>query len=990
MAKRKPNKAQPEKKSVQKSSDEKPISPAVQNGAAQKAAPPPEITKAPAAQDQPDDEVPLTDGDWTTTENVYERIEEKKAEASRPVRTRVIQAPSRKDMPSEDIPEVQEETTDSTTHHHGPPVTAEEEQRRLAAESLLDRDLSSAKRKRTAEEEAEIKRWQDMQKREAERVAKLQANKEHREQLKQQAKEREEAARLRDKEEKPQGGSITHVSETGTVSHGTSKDSGNTADKLFNSGMKQLSAGRAIFIVIVFLGLSYLGLYIYTRHLNESFYNDLSQQLTGENRLVTEKSFPYTLPAGAALSLEQKKEIVLTPWLADTDKDGLTDDNELNLGTNPVIADTDEDGIPDGLEVTAGLDPLAVSTNGILPDGEIRGDEVLSSDNVTVEITGIPKPCMSTLEPVGNNSINGSPGLVCNAAEFYTDKDFKDAVISFRYPENIISMHGYNENALSVFRFDSENLEFLPVPSTLDTEQKTVSAHIKETGIYAAADTSVLMQEGKTQIFFLIDNSGSMYPEELCAGSEENDLEFKRLDLTLNLIDMFGDTAYYGAGEFSGGYTNIVPISNDTEKVKQKIDAIRTRTNNNFTGTEISNAMEHAIKEFGSINNADKNYIVLLTDGMNTTSNPARDGSVIAAAQTSGITVFTIGLGKDVDSDYLYNIATQTNGQFFQATNADALENIYKKIENFMYFNQITLEEESGRKGYIIADSGFNVTRDGIGYNNFRSDFAPNGADPGIAGLIDDYFTGKLAVSAEGYTTKDGIQVPGYDISGIAELADGKVDLHSVSVGVLDRYNQYLAIKKKWGFTKVNYAGTLPYTESTRQFIDQAGLKVATSAFDFKPPVETDTEIFLKHITFNDIKSFSRYESVLIDSTLCTGNDAQIMNMIRWYYYLPYSDKCDIYDFGYQGDMAFDSLVTELTTGKPAMLIYNGSALNAVRLTKDTSDPNLYVLDTYDSNSPERSTKIELRRTPLYHTSSSYQYAASKNGQEAPLLIVVS
>lgn len=46
------------------------------------------------------------------------------------------------------------------------------------------------------------------------------------------------------------------------------------------------------------------------------------------------------------------------PHLADTDNDGLTDGREVALGTNPLLWDTDGDGVSDGLEVEKGTDPL--------------------------------------------------------------------------------------------------------------------------------------------------------------------------------------------------------------------------------------------------------------------------------------------------------------------------------------------------------------------------------------------------------------------------------------------------------------------------------------------------------------------------------------------------------------------------------------------------------------------------------------------------------
>ncbi len=52
----------------------------------------------------------------------------------------------------------------------------------------------------------------------------------------------------------------------------------------------------------------------------------------------------------------------------DSDNDGLTDCEELLLGTDPYNADTDGDGIPDGLEVRMGLNPLDGTDGNLDPD----------------------------------------------------------------------------------------------------------------------------------------------------------------------------------------------------------------------------------------------------------------------------------------------------------------------------------------------------------------------------------------------------------------------------------------------------------------------------------------------------------------------------------------------------------------------------------------------------------------------------------------------
>jgi hypothetical protein len=61
--------------------------------------------------------------------------------------------------------------------------------------------------------------------------------------------------------------------------------------------------------------------------------------------------------------LKDTQRVVITIYSSgDTDGDGLTDEEEIALGTNPFMADTDGDGYDDGEEVDAGTDPLSESS----------------------------------------------------------------------------------------------------------------------------------------------------------------------------------------------------------------------------------------------------------------------------------------------------------------------------------------------------------------------------------------------------------------------------------------------------------------------------------------------------------------------------------------------------------------------------------------------------------------------------------------------------
>lgn len=80
---------------------------------------------------------------------------------------------------------------------------------------------------------------------------------------------------------------------------------------------------------------------------------------------------PVNLPAcveldddGDGLTNNEEAELGTLPNEADSDADGLADGDELQLETEPLNPDTDGDGLADGAEYAAGLSPLLADTDG--------------------------------------------------------------------------------------------------------------------------------------------------------------------------------------------------------------------------------------------------------------------------------------------------------------------------------------------------------------------------------------------------------------------------------------------------------------------------------------------------------------------------------------------------------------------------------------------------------------------------------------------------
>lgn len=74
----------------------------------------------------------------------------------------------------------------------------------------------------------------------------------------------------------------------------------------------------------------------------------------------------------SCLKLVDKLNTVVPDVPADSDKDGLSDENEAKMGTNPSKSDTDGDGHSDGQEVAGGYNPCGGGRD--LSDAKIKND----------------------------------------------------------------------------------------------------------------------------------------------------------------------------------------------------------------------------------------------------------------------------------------------------------------------------------------------------------------------------------------------------------------------------------------------------------------------------------------------------------------------------------------------------------------------------------------------------------------------------------------
>lgn len=140
-----------------------------------------------------------------------------------------------------------------------------------------------------------------------------------------------------------------------------------TYDDVVTSG-----PSRTLIILIVLVALLLLGViavFAYTWMSRQAGTADTRIQSNTVTNQIPTTTQPTTVLPVVPLPEVAPEPVVTTP--TDTDKDGLTDEEEAALGTNPTLVDSDDDGLSDADEVKVwNTDPLDSDTdNDGFPDG---------------------------------------------------------------------------------------------------------------------------------------------------------------------------------------------------------------------------------------------------------------------------------------------------------------------------------------------------------------------------------------------------------------------------------------------------------------------------------------------------------------------------------------------------------------------------------------------------------------------------------------------
>ncbi len=658
---------------------------------------------------------------------------------------------------------------------------------------------------------------------------------------------------------------------------------------------------------------------------------------------------------------------VITP---DTDSDGIIDSDEVKYGTEPRNADSDGDGIKDGIEVRAGLDPLSLISDGVTKDADRKFTRTIPFAEGQVTVKGTADIYGATIDKLTLNSVASNAGALTAPYEFHMDTPFDSAELIFSYDKEMLTMSGIKEPDLMIYRFDPYTKRYEPVNATHG--EGKMSCTLTGNGVYVLGAENVIhtsaeaYNSAQMNVHLLIDNSGSMYPKSVQSTSNENDVDFKRLVFANNFALALDNSVKFSISVFTYDFKTLCEFDPNKSNVLSAINRIR-KLGAGFDGTSVERALMLGLESFTDEMRSERNIIVLLTDGISTDTAGYTRTEIIRLAKAKNVTIMTIGLGDEVDTDLLTRIASATGGSYYPISEAKILEGLYSTMIASMEDDIVDDDFDGKPDSYTLFDTGFDPDFNGFSFGNFKSK-TNDTLDFGMVMLARDWFRGGVKNSGENEEEKISYTFEGTTINTSEPLR--KVILQTM--------------QEKW--TKPDtYLNFLCGGDTLKVLPDDARDSQDKGWFKIDIPYTdagTDwqkAEILVPNHTASTMRQ--KYSE----------NDYEMLRAIH--YYETFRDSGDSFRLNSEED--FSKVRNILATGTPIVtkiLWENDDGSCSSRfvlmttLRRDLEDPDIFKIKVYDVNSKFINTIIFERSPRISGTSDGdFTYTATWDNKHVSL-----
>lgn len=368
---------------------------------------------------------------------------------------------------------------------------------------------------------------------------------------------------------------------------------------------------------------------------------------------------------------------VTNPLKGDTDDEGLSDGDEIKLGTSPLVQDTDGDSILDCDEKI--MQDYVYETS--------KDDLYIEEVKVTLNATGNVEETtwiegMRGMDPI----CEGVIGIVDEPFSIETESDFDTATISFK-----MNMDGLGNKSVEdyiILWYDEENCTFVEMDTKYDAVNGIISTETTHFSRYMVVDKAEWFEAWNMQLDYSnTENEKSTYTVLAvdCSGSMDTYDPITSYFDTSNMqqtndCDRYDAIRHFIYAMEEGDKTAIITFESFAEVQCELTDSKSTLLKEaakfyNSGGTDFNAALQESLNVLNNCSDEAVKKIVLLSDG-----NATADEAILADIVDAKIKVYTIGLGNSSYDAELQRIADVTGGEFFKAYKSGELEGIYEDI----------------------------------------------------------------------------------------------------------------------------------------------------------------------------------------------------------------------------------------------------------------------------------------------------------------------
>ena len=282
-----------------------------------------------------------------------------------------------------------------------------------------------------------------------------------------------------------------------------------------------------------------------------------------------------------------------------------------------------------------------------------------------------------------SNSSSNSSNSSDNEASFNESSSSSESkTSSTKTMEQIIAEYvGKIRSAINIGHIDTDDFEEITakVQITSDNydtaEELTKALTVTDCGVTIDDFSLEKIEYEGANIYLLCDVSGSM-------DGSVDDLQ----SAVEGFIEARGPEESIGIGMFSDYLTSTMDFSDDNEALLEYADGLYA-----WGGTNMYDAVLDCLDTFEQKDGYD-NILILMTDGDDNYRRSAEEiyENIGTLAEEKGVTIYTLGLGEGVVTDYLTTIANAGGGDFMYVSDSASLESFYDLIHSQMY-NQYTL-----------------------------------------------------------------------------------------------------------------------------------------------------------------------------------------------------------------------------------------------------------------------------------------------------------